>query len=110
MHPLINPYPNRCTATTLPPAQATSGGKHFQFQRIEPMLTYAHSTSGRGLTAPAIDISLPEARLVYETNLFGTMAMVSAFVPAAVANQRSDPQSFVNLRSRPLCFRLRLLQ
>ena len=41
----------------------------------------AYSNSGRGLTTPATDISLPDARAVYETNLFGTMAIVSTFVP-----------------------------
>lgn len=35
---------------------------------------------GRGLTMPATDINLDDARKVYETNVFGVMAMVSAFV------------------------------
>ncbi|KAL8919699.1 MAG: hypothetical protein Q9208_006652 [Pyrenodesmia sp. 3 TL-2023] len=36
--------------------------------------------SGRGLTLPATDTPLSSARLVYETNLFGPMALISSLI------------------------------
>lgn len=42
------------------------------------------SHSGRGLTLPATDTPLPSARLVYETNLFGPMALISTLIPLLV--------------------------
>jgi 1-acylglycerone phosphate reductase len=43
--------------------------------------------SGRGLTMPATDINLDDARDVYETNVFGVMAMVSAFMDLIIPAQ-----------------------
>lgn len=45
------------------------------------------SDSGRGLTIPATDISLDDARAVYETNVFGVMAMVSSFIDLLIPAQ-----------------------
>lgn len=39
-----------------------------------------NNLSGRGLVTPSTDIKLEDARAVFETNLFGIMAMVTAFI------------------------------
>ncbi|KAF3014497.1 hypothetical protein E8E14_011187 [Neopestalotiopsis sp. 37M] len=45
------------------------------------------NNAGRTHTHPALDISLPDVRETFETNVFGPMAMVSAFSDMLVAAQ-----------------------
>ncbi|ORY13600.1 acylglycerone-phosphate reductase-like protein [Clohesyomyces aquaticus] len=45
------------------------------------------NNAGRGLITPATDISLHDARAVYETNVFGVMAMVSSFINLLIPTQ-----------------------
>ncbi|KAL9627448.1 MAG: hypothetical protein Q9164_007605, partial [Protoblastenia rupestris] len=42
---------------------------------------------GRGLVTPATDITLADARAVYETNVFGIMAMVTSFIDLLIPAQ-----------------------
>lgn len=41
--------------------------------------------SGLTHVIPATDISMPEVRQTFETNVFGVMAMVQAFAPLLIA-------------------------
>ncbi|KAK7975833.1 acylglycerone-phosphate reductase-like protein [Apiospora arundinis] len=38
------------------------------------------NNAGRGLVVPATDVNVDDARAVYETNVFGVMAMVQSFI------------------------------
>ncbi|KAK8098090.1 NAD(P)-binding protein, partial [Apiospora kogelbergensis] len=48
--------------------------------RLTSKLDVLVNNAGRGLVVPATDINIDDARAVYETNVFGVMAMVEAFV------------------------------
>ncbi|KAF1977788.1 NAD(P)-binding protein [Bimuria novae-zelandiae CBS 107.79] len=54
---------------------------------VDGRLDILINNAGRGLTMPATDINLDDARDVYETNVFGVMAMVSAFVDLIIPAQ-----------------------
>lgn len=43
------------------------------------------SSSGRTHTIPALDIEIDDVRATYETNVFGPMFMVKAFIPLLIA-------------------------
>ncbi|KAL8730388.1 MAG: hypothetical protein Q9181_004685 [Wetmoreana brouardii] len=45
------------------------------------------NNAGRSLVSPATDVLLADARAVYETNVFGTMAMVASFIDLLLPTQ-----------------------
>ena len=51
------------------------------------MLTLRPSPRGRTHTHPATDLDMDDVRYTFETNVFGTMAMVKAFVDMLIAAQ-----------------------
>lgn len=58
------------------------------WSRPLPGLTVASprgQNSGLTHVIPATDISMPEVRQTFETNVFGVMAMVQAFAPRLIA-------------------------
>ncbi|KAH9905498.1 hypothetical protein F4778DRAFT_770043 [Xylariomycetidae sp. FL2044] len=43
------------------------------------------NNAGRGLLVPATDIDIADARAVYETNVFGVMAMIQSFIDLLIS-------------------------